>query len=133
MKELCPVCGHAIGPRKERLTRGLMVTFYKFCHQMHASKKNALHLQDEVNLNKNEYNNFQKLRYHGLVQSSDAGYWSLTETGKQFINGEVSLPRTVFVKNNRVINTGSDLVFFKNFFTGPEGEPYWEKFRNQMV
>lgn len=100
---------------------------------MHASKKDALHLQDEVNLSKNEYNNFQKLRYHGLVESSETGCWSLTPLGKRFINGEIPLPRTVYVKNNQVINTGADLVFFKNLFTGREGGEYWEKFRNKMV
>lgn len=133
MKEYCPTCGHLIGPRRERLTTGLVSLLSKFARALEMEDKQYLHLQKELNLSKSEYNNFQKLRYHDLVYRKGlAGCWGLTQLGKDFIYGTVSIPQEVFVRNNQVVNQGSGLVFVYDVLRSSEWADYWDQFERAV-
>jgi hypothetical protein len=63
------------------------------------------------------FNNFQKLRYHGLVTPvRDAngkrvkGIWLITRNGWDFLRGSKSLHAWVRVKDNRIIERSEELV-----------------------
>ena len=123
----CEHCGSRITPRKENLSKGLLVTLDKFIKAIHRKERNSIHLQTEMpELTKNEYNNFQKLRYHGLVHNRDQkpGYWFLTRKGSQFLKGEVKTVKTVYVLDNRIVGKGDYFVGVRDY---PELEDYWQK------
>jgi hypothetical protein len=74
--------------------------------------RNAIHIRNEMadcpgapfQLSRDEWSNFSKCRYHGLVAKTDhLGYWLLTERGGQFLRGEISIPETVLTFRNRVV------------------------------
>lgn len=79
------------------------------------STKLPANLQKDLNLTKNQYNNFQKLQYFGVVQRTEKG-WYPTVSGIEFIYGREKIP-------NRVATIESDVL--------PDGHPAWnttEKF-----
>lgn len=99
--------------RQERLSRGLVETLIQIRKAVGRKNLNSVHLQRDMGLDKNEYNNAQKLRYHGLIahdQDAGAGYWLITRLGAQFLNGQVSRPRSVTVRSNKVIDHDEVLV-----------------------
>lgn len=111
----CDNCEKNLGdqdrkPRVERLSPGLVRTLIKFKEAVERYNKNDIHLQREADLTKNEYNNFQKLRYHGLVhkvRNGEKGYhsgrWLITRLGGQFLRCEVGVCRDVYVLDNQVV------------------------------
>jgi len=70
--------------RKESLNKGLAQTLKDF--EDYAEGK-EVKLQDAP-LTKNQYNNFQKLQYHGLAINSYTGFWKTTESGHSFLSGQ---------------------------------------------
>jgi hypothetical protein len=62
--------------------------------------------------NPTRYNNFQKLRYHGLIaQARRNGVklrdeWVITRNGWAFLRGELSLPKYVTVLDNHLVEGG---------------------------
>lgn len=84
--------------RKESLNKGLAQTLKDF--EDYAEGK-EVKLQNAP-LTKNQYNNFQKLQYHGLAINSHTGYWKTTEAGHLFINGQ-PMSKYVIVDNGVTI------------------------------
>jgi len=70
------------------------------------------------------YNNFQKLRYHGLVHhvtvngTRKRGHWLITRNGWAFLRGELDLPAYVLVQGNRVFSRSDRRVFLKDVWAG---------------
>ena len=120
MRELCPLCNHVINRRREYLTRGLVKILIK-CHSYKIDNVNQFRPQKDLGLTKSEYNNFQKLKYHGIVeQFHRSGMWRITDRGLSFFLGEISLPKYVLVNNNSVYDKSiinvfiSDILLDKN-------------------
>ena len=66
-----------------------------------AFKDTKAHEIKDMGLDYNHRCNFQKLRYWRLVekvgeQTGKGGLWRITETGKEFIQGKISLPKFVW-------------------------------------
>ena len=118
--ESCFACGHKIVERKESLSKGLCNTLIKFFKASNFIKDGVflkpLHIRKHtVNgvryFETVETNNFQKLQYWGLVRPAQTkGFWYLTDAGVKFILGEKSVPKYLFVQNNRVTNESSEKV-----------------------
>ena len=127
MEKFCKCCGHRINPRKESLSRGLVDTLIIFGRAVKRREKNEIHLQDEVELNKNQYNNFQKLRYHGLVAKvkDQVGCWLLTRNGLAFLRGEKSIAKEIQVENNMIVEYGDKEVTIHDY--SQLGAEYWQK------
>lgn len=71
------------------------------------------------------YNNFQKMRYHGLIHHyRDAqgnrvrGHWLITKNGWAFRRGEISLPAEVTVRDNAIINRSAQHVHVRDLLRG---------------
>lgn len=119
-KDCCPHCGANITPFPQRLSTGLVGALIKAVTFVQAKGMNQFHLQkDLVSLSKNEYNNFQKLRFHGLVAKAKVenkpGYWLITRRGGQFLRGELFVPKTAYTLRNKVIGHSNDLIGIKDF------------------
>lgn len=127
LKHVCPSCNQNISPRKERLTRGLAHDLVIFAKYIKATGNTQVHLQDDLNLTKNQYNNFQKLKYHSLVRKAqESGCWSLTQLGLSFLRGETCLPIWVSVFNNTIQELSNEYVYIHEVLNMSEF-PYYEK------
>lgn len=107
----CPHCGASMIIHKQTLSRGLVQSLIKFKQAVLKHNRNSIHL-DEIGLNQNQFNNFQKLRYFGLVakfvdpetKKNVAGYWLLTKRGNLFLKNELAVPCSVYTFRNKIIN-----------------------------
>lgn len=112
-QHICTGCGevHEISPsHSHRLSSGLGNVLVKFRRAIKVKRENSIHLQRDMTgenaLTRTEYNNAQKLRYFGLIHHDDeagVGYWLLTRRGRQFLDGELSVPLRVRTRDNRII------------------------------
>lgn len=122
-KEFCPHCGQAVMKHRQSLTPKMIETFLRV-----STFPFDFHLQKDLNLTKNEYNNFQKLHYWKIVQQGEkAGYWRITALGHQFLAGE-KLPKVVWTFNNKVVAQGIDLFTLEQLKQGKKNflkKPYY--------
>lgn len=87
----CPHCGastkehrHSIGGKLSEI----LETFY-------SRAGDSVVRLSEMKLGRDMTDNFQKLRYWGLVaKGPKRGWWSVTPLGRRFLHGETSVPRT---------------------------------------
>jgi hypothetical protein len=104
MKENCPHCGQSVMKHKHSLSLAMVETLAK-------SLSGDFHLRKDLNLTKNEYHNFQKLKYFKLVEmTGKAGYWKLSDKGSLFLSGKLSVPKWVQTFNNKVTDWSSDRI-----------------------
>lgn len=64
------------------------------------------------------YNNFQKLRYHALIFKQKRGTWGVTSHGWEFLKGEKSLPKFVWVGENSIQAHSQELVNIRDLNNG---------------
>lgn len=75
------------------------------------------------------YNNFQKLRYHGLIAKAKVdgqlvrNEWVITRNGFRFLRGKINLPKFVTIKNNHVEVRSDVMVSLTDVW---RGAPYLE-------
>lgn len=89
LREKCNHCGTIIQSYSHSLNKPLVEAL----RQLYEFQKNHLkiaNLQRDLALTKNQYNNFQKLQYFGLVEHETKG-WSVTAKGYKFIQGEIAI------------------------------------------
>ena len=130
----CPCCGASMKKHWHRLSAGLAVVLIKFRNEVIARGQNKIHVPKQINLDKTEYNNFQKLRYHGLVAKfkdkdgkREGGYWLLTRRGNQFCKGEIQIPVKVQTFRNKISGRCPDLTSIMQILDIAEGTaPYWD-------
>jgi hypothetical protein len=71
--------------------------------------------------NINSYNNWQKLRYHGLIAKTEKrGEWVITKNGWKFLRGEISLPKFILVADNRIIEHSEQRVEVQDLLSQEE-------------
>lgn len=126
----CPNCGASMKSFNHTLSSGIVSALIKAIRYVQRTNKNEFHLQKHlVDLTKNEYNNFQKLRFHGLVAKIDgkAGYWLITKRGGSFLRGELGIPKNVQTFRNKVISHSGEVVTIKMYYGKvPEFEQNFE-------
>lgn len=96
-KAVCPHCGAAMVEHKHSLSKGLVEGLRKL--HLRGGPVNIKHLQ----LTRNQWDNFYKLRYWGLAEkhfdaegNREAGVWKVTQKGHGFMEGSVSVAKTVW-------------------------------------
>jgi hypothetical protein len=123
-KSICPTCGANLKGRWEYITEGQLNSLAKFLEAVKDHDRNSIHLQDDLDLTKNEYNNFQKLRYNGLVaHAPEKGCWLITRRGAQFLRNELDLPKGVLIFRNRIQKYHSTRVTLSDILASDD--PYW--------
>jgi hypothetical protein len=122
--ETCKCCGQKIRPpHRHNLTRGLVDTLIRFAKLLEEKGVNNLHLLT-AGFSISQTNNFQKLRYFGLVaKGKETGYWVLTKRGQEFLNGEVAVSKWVETKDNLITERSVSNVFFKE---AKKSKEYWQ-------
>lgn len=124
---ICPCCNSEIVVRKESLSKGLVSTLVKFYMECRLYGTDELHLQDETDLTKNQYNNFQKLQYfHLVVKTNRTGVWKITREGIDFIEAQTMIAKNVYVFRNRIVETDGPMVTLSDYRSYLPDE-YWNK------
>lgn len=103
-KGVCETCGAKLVEYKHGLSKGLCRSLIQVAV---AFKDTKAHEIKDMGLDYNHRCNFQKLRYWRLVekvgeQTGKGGLWRITETGKEFIQGKISLPKFVWTYRGKV-------------------------------
>ena len=136
-KKLCPCCGAKLTGRDERISKGVATSLIKFREAAILSLKyrglNKVHLAKDLDLTKNQYNNFQKLRYHGLIahykdketKEYESGYWLLTKRGNSFAKNECSISKKVVIFRNKIVERSDEKITLKEVLK--ENLPFWDK------
>ena len=129
----CPHCGASLEKRAHRLSKGLVKSLVLFKLKVCELDRNEIHLRNDMSLTKNQYNNFQKLRYHGLVAKCfdketklrKSGYWLLTRRGNQFLKNEISVPVRVITFRNKIVERDEKRLSVHEILTD-SSLPYWD-------
>jgi hypothetical protein len=132
-KEVCPCCGASMRVYKEKLTKGLCLSLLKFRDVVIATNSNEIHVPTQVKFNHNEFGNFQKLRYHGLVAKvkdketgeKKSGYWLLTRRGNQFCKSEIQISEFVETFRNKIVNRAEAKISISQVLGSDDN--YWDK------
>lgn len=98
---ICPCCGveHNI-LYKRNLYKSMVKALVSFA-------------QGAKNIHAASVGDFTKLAHWGMVESTDLpgkGAWRLTQRGADFINGNISVPKSVFLCNNIVKGWSENMV-----------------------
>jgi hypothetical protein len=117
-KKLCPHCGAAMMEYRHTLNRGLVTALFRLYQ---AGK--GVNLKD-LGLTRNQWDNFQKLRYWGLVEKvfergkRKSGVWKVTGPGEAFLKCKMSVPRSVWSYRGSFVRWGdpTDLCTVVDFF-----------------
>ena len=130
----CPHCGASLKKHWHRLSVGLVTTLLKFRQACIANGTHTIHVPKQVSFDKSEYNNFQKLRYHGLVAKARdkdgnhlSGYWILTRRGAEFCKNRVKLPIKVQTFRNKISARSDDKAnIYEILEIIGDKLPYWD-------
>jgi hypothetical protein len=74
------------------------------------------HLKD-LDLTVNQFTNFQKMKYFGLVENIDdhgqrkRGVWKITDLGISFVHGRSQVPRSVYTYRGDVVERTDEHVY----------------------
>jgi hypothetical protein len=113
----CSECGrpHIVqDPHKESLSQLKCRMLRMAADHVVATGRNDFKKSDLPAQNHNEYANFQKLRYHGLIAKvlvstgKSRDRWLITRRGWAFLRGEVTIPKWVVVQYNALTGGASN-------------------------
>jgi hypothetical protein len=114
-KKTCEHCGAKIVEYKHSFSKALAIGLYRLYQENRPV--NIKHL----GLTRNQWDNFQKLRYWGLVAKAvdDAGKrvggcWAVTQLGVDFIENGTSIQKFVWTYRGETVRFDGDTCFFND-------------------
>jgi hypothetical protein len=114
----CECCGAKLVEYKHLLNQGLVQAL----HQL-SLNKTPIPLTDMM-ISRNQWTNFQKLRYWGLVgkemtaEGYGTGRWFVTGMGRDFIEGNIAMPRNAWTFRGETTRLDGDDIWFQDSFNG---------------
>lgn len=80
----------------------------------------------EFELTRHEWNNFTRLRQHGLAVKvkGESGNWLLTKRGADFLNGKVAIPKYVWIRKGHISERSDEFVNIRDVVANA---PYLER------
>lgn len=124
-------CGQRLPQaRKETLSKIKAEILMSAGQLVASTMKNRFKLKDVAACTEpSHYNNFQKLRYHGLIAKMKVdgqpvlNEWCITRNGFRFLRGRIGLPKFVLIKENHVVERSDVLLNLTDIW---RGAPYLE-------
>lgn len=121
---LCPTCGAKTVEYKHTMSVALVEGLTRL------SKKQVANLKD-LRLTRNQWDNFQKLRYWGLVekfvdpkdQKRKGGVWKVTTCGNNFLKGKLAVQKTVITYRGETKNYEGILITAPDVIDGYKYRP----------
>lgn len=109
-QSVCHTCGANTIEHRHSLTPGLASGLFAF-----ANKGGGPINLKEVGLTRNQWDNFQKLKYWSLVAQGDKnGVWSMLPDGWSFLEGTLSKNKHVWTYRGFVLEFEGPQVFIKD-------------------
>lgn len=129
--EFCDNCGQRLPQaRKETLSKIKVVILMSAGQLVAERMSNRFKLKEVAAcVEPSHYNNFQKLRYHGLIAKLKIdgqpvrNEWCITRNGFRFLRGRIALPKYVLIKENHVVERSDILLTLTDVW---RGAPYLE-------
>lgn len=123
VKKVCKECGASMMEHRHTLSKAMAEGLRRISEK---SPTNLKHL----GLTRNQWDNFQKLRYWGLVEKHIrddgkriGGAWKITPLGRAFLSGEVIVPKTVWTYRGEFVRHESEGVDIKSLLDGYKTRP----------
>jgi len=116
--KFCDHCGAKIVEYKHGFSAALAHGLF----QLFLAKEpiNIKHL----GLTRNQWDNFQKLRYWGLVEKTTneegkrvGGFWSITQKGIDFVKGNIGIPKSVWTFRGDTVRFEGNICHFLDTHT----------------
>ena len=100
----CPCCNQMVKLYRRPLTRNMAKVLLEF-YRGARHGDGWLHIRRDVFRGHAADGEHAKLRYWGLLEERQerSGYWRITERGKQFVEGQILMPRVALVLNGQVL------------------------------
>lgn len=114
----CECCGAKLVEYKHLLNQGLVQALHKL-----SLNKTPVLLSD-LQITFIQQANFQKLRYWGLVgkemtaEGYSTGRWFVTGMGRDFIEGNIAMPRNAWTFRGETTRLDGDDIWFADSFYG---------------
>lgn len=125
-ENVCPHCGQSMREYKVGITKMMAHTLVKFRMAVLELGRNEIHLLKDMKgksfeLTDHEWNNFTRLRFHGLAVKvkGKSGYWLLTKRGADFLNGKAEIPKDVWIRNNEIVERSEETVTIGDIILSP--------------
>jgi len=101
-KRNCDCCGHQTTAFSHNLNAQLIQALDQL-NDYYFKNHRGCNLQKNLNLTKNQYNNFQKLQYFNLVTRVEDG-WIPTIVGTKFLQGDITVENPVATFGKEILN-----------------------------
>lgn len=130
--KICECCGAKIVEYKHSFSHALAIGLYAIY------KANKPVNIKNLGLNRNQWDNFQKLRYWNLVSQTYRengtranGVWQITQAGKDFIEKATSIKKSVWTYRGNPIRHEGDSCFFVDIH--PDGYKQREDYAEEAL
>lgn len=98
----CDCCGHMTSAYTHNVN-AQMIQSLEQLNDFYFRKHTGCNLQKDLNLTKNQYNNFQKLQYFNLVVRKEEG-WYPTVIGTNFLRGDITIEAPVATFGKEILS-----------------------------
>lgn len=113
---ICPCCNRLVRMYKRKISSVSAVCLIRLYKMSNKSDNHWFHISDIQG--KSGGGDFAKLRYFGLVEEASnenpskrtSGFWRITNKGRRFVKGWLSVPCYVKVYNGKVYGEGSETI-----------------------
>lgn len=124
--EECPMCGASTLEHRHAMSIPLVQGLIKLAE----AGGGPINLR-ELELTRNQWDNFQKLRYFVLVRQVSVegkrqrGVWEITEGGRAFLTGRVTCPRVVWTFRGKPTRSSEETVRVGDVLPGYQQREDW--------
>ncbi len=131
-KEYCEECGASTARYKQILSKGIVVPLLKMANKVKQTNLNDIRISKDLELTKSEYNNFQKLRYFGLIAkvkidgNVNKGRWLITARGWAFLDGKEAVHNYVVTYRNIIEERSEEKVMIQDVLGNKLDNPYFQ-------
>lgn len=122
----CPTCGASTNEYKHGLSKPLVQGLTALA----SSGGGPINLK-ALGLTRTQWDNFQKLRYFGLVEQvavsgkRQAGVWKITQLGLDFLAGKVVVPKFAWTFRGDVVRTEGPYITITEVKGGFQPRSVW--------
>ena len=115
-KEFCPHCKRPYMQNLHTFSKSLAQIILKVTRNNKEGQ--PFHLQKDMQLSSNQYANFQKLQYWGLVEKHyegnkrRGGYWHLTHKAQYLLDGQ-AIPKSITTFKSEIVSVSKETVIMK--------------------
>lgn len=104
--EVCPGCGHVLKAYVHKLNKPLIDALKQAVRFSDFQTNKHFNLQKDLDLTKNQYNNFQKLQYFWLIRPVKKWLRSMTSFWISFCQGHSLTRDTAITLGKSILSTG---------------------------